>query len=54
MKKKIILSTLLVGSVVSILPLSFVFNNKNYVAKEDENKTTNETMQTAESEAKRS
>ena len=48
MKKKIILSTLLIGSVVSILPLSFVFNNKNYVAKEDENKTTNETMQTAD------
>ena len=46
MKKKIILSSLLIGSVVSTLPLSFVFNNKNYVAKEDKNNPTNEAIQT--------
>ena len=48
MKKKIILSSLLIGSVVSTLPLSFVFNNKNYVAKEDKNNPTNEAIQTAD------
>ncbi len=47
MKKKIILSSLLIGSVVSVLPISFVFNNKNYVAREDEKRPINEEIQAA-------
>ena len=48
MKKKIVRSSLLIASVVSILPVSFVFNNKNYEPKEHDNATTNETKHTAD------
>ncbi|MGL4617406.1 MAG: hypothetical protein ACRCUM_04140, partial [Mycoplasmoidaceae bacterium] len=40
MKKKIIISSLLMGSAISILPLNFIFNNKNY----DEQKMENENI----------
>ncbi|MGL5640094.1 MAG: hypothetical protein ACRDCD_00325 [Mycoplasmoidaceae bacterium] len=42
MKKKIITSSLLIGSLVSIIPHNFIFNNKNYQIKNMENKNINE------------
>ncbi|MGL5591564.1 MAG: hypothetical protein ACRDCF_02400 [Mycoplasmoidaceae bacterium] len=42
MKKKIIISSLLIGSTLSILPLNFIFNNKNYQEQKIENENINE------------
>ncbi|MGL4616823.1 MAG: lipoprotein 17-related variable surface protein, partial [Mycoplasmoidaceae bacterium] len=42
MKKKILISSLLIGSMVSILPLNFIFNNNIYKTKDLENQNNNE------------
>ncbi|MGL5640095.1 MAG: hypothetical protein ACRDCD_00330 [Mycoplasmoidaceae bacterium] len=42
MKKKIIISSFLMGTAISILPLNFVFNNKNYEEKGIENEILNQ------------
>ncbi|MGL5245944.1 MAG: hypothetical protein ACRC8C_00005, partial [Mycoplasmoidaceae bacterium] len=42
MKKRIIISSLLIGSVVSILPLNFIFSNKNYEEQQIENENIND------------
>ncbi|MGL4617042.1 MAG: lipoprotein 17-related variable surface protein, partial [Mycoplasmoidaceae bacterium] len=42
MKKKIMISSLLIGSAVSILPLNFIFNNNAYESQKIENEAVNE------------
>ncbi|MGL4616822.1 MAG: hypothetical protein ACRCUM_01155 [Mycoplasmoidaceae bacterium] len=42
MKKKMIISSLLIGSLVSTLPLNFLFNNKDNSEQNIENENTNE------------